>query len=128
MGRYVMEHLPRAAARYQVTPLDHAQAKRWLQEANTVSLVRTTEMIAAIRAGLEITLVQSADSIELRSGDEALLITLSFNVLLAWAEGELVPLPEDWRCASLTVQDAADGLSPVRELAVAEDVRTDEPV
>lgn len=122
-----MEHLPRAAATYAVTPLDCEQAKRWIQQANAVSIIRTTEMIGAIEASMGVTLMQSAMPVALRPGDEALLITLSFGVLLAWAEGQITPLPDDWRCAVLTVQAPRDVSSPIREVAMAEDILSDEP-
>ena len=86
--------------------MDYEQAKLWLQQPDLVSIIRTTEMIAAIEAGMGIKPLQSADQVALHPGDEALLTTLSFGVLLAWAEGQIVPLAEDWRCALLTVAEA----------------------
>jgi len=127
MTRFAIEHLPRTAAAYRATPLDYEQAKRWLQQPNLVSVIRTTEMIAAVEAGMGLTLVQSAIPITLRPGDEALLITLSFGVLLAWAEGEIAPLAEDWRCALLSVEAPADLGSSIREVALAEDLLSNEP-
>lgn len=128
MSRFVIEHLPRTPATYSVTPLNHEGAKLWLQQANAVSIVRTTEMIAAIEAGMGVTLSQSAMPVALRSGDEALLITLSFGVLLAWVEGKIAPLPEDWRCVSLSVQHPGEDFSPIRTAAMTEDLVADEPV
>ncbi len=128
MGRFVIEHLPRAAASYRATPLDYDQAKHWLQQPNLVSMIRTTEMIAAMEAGMGVTLIQSAVPVTLRPGDEALLITLSFGVLLAWAEGKIMPIAEDWRCVSLSVRAPADGTGPTREVALEEDFLSDEAV
>ena len=86
-----MEHLPRAAAVYEVTPLEYGETKQWLQKGDPVSIIRTTEMIAAVQAALGFTLSQSDASVALQPGDEALLITLSFSVLLAWAEDNIAP-------------------------------------
>lgn len=122
MSRFVIEHLPRTAAVYRVAPLDYENAKRWLKQPDLVSLIRTTEMIAAIEVGMGVTLLQSDMPVALRPGDTALLVTLSFGVLLAWAQGKIAPLPEDWRCASLTVEDPADLSIPVRAAALAEDL------
>ncbi len=127
MARFVIEHLPRAAAAYLATPLDYEQAKHWLQQPPLVSIIRTTEMITAIEAGMGVTLVQSATLMALRPGDEALLITLSFGVLLAWAHGQIAPLAEDWRCTLLLVETPADLTSPAREVALAEDLLSGEP-
>jgi hypothetical protein len=127
MSCFVMEHLPRAAATYEVTPLEYEGAKRWLQETNAVSIIRTTEMIAAIQAGMGISLLQSAVLVSLHPGDEALLITLSFGVLLAWAEENMTPLPEDWRCALLRVRAPGDVSSPMNQVAIAEHLLSDEP-
>ena len=127
MGRFVIEHLPRLAARYQVVPLDYSQARSWLQQPEIVSLVRTTELISAIEAGLGVSLVQSEASIALRDGDEAVLIGLSFGVLLAWAEGKIAPLAEDWRCLSLIVQNSSAAPSaPALEAAVVEPISSNE--
>ena len=71
--------------------------------------------------------VQSADQMTLHPGDETLLITLSFGVLLAWAEGQIVPLAEDWRCVLLTVEAAAAVSSPLRQVALAGDLLSSEP-
>src|SRR4051812_42953735 len=67
MSRFVMEHLPRAAAVYDVRPLEYAEAKQWLQKEDPVSVIRTTEMIAAVKAALGITLSQSDASVALQS-------------------------------------------------------------
>jgi hypothetical protein len=129
MRRFVIEHLPRLAASYQVLPLDYSQARSWLQQPDIVSLVRTTELISAIEAGLGVSLVQSDASIALRNGDEALLIGLSFGVLLAWAEGKIAPLAEDWRCLSLIVRSSSgDPSAPPLQKAVIEPISsTEEP-
>src|SRR4051794_14339592 len=127
MGRFVMEHLPRAAAAYEVTPLEYERAKLWLDEANAVSMIRTTEMIAAIKSGMGISLQQSDEPVSLRPGDEALLITLSFGVLLAWAEENMAPLPEDWRCALLRVRTPGDVSGPETQMAIAEQLASNEP-
>lgn len=118
MGRYVMGHLPRATATYDVNPVDSDQAKLWLEENSVISAVRTTEMIAAIKAGMGVELAPSPSTVAIRPGDEALLITLSFGVLLAWAEQNIAPLPEDWRCILLRVQ-ARSELQPLNTLAAA---------
>jgi hypothetical protein len=118
MGRFVIEHLPRKSATYRVTPLTHVEAKAWIQASSCDSLVRTTELIAAVSAGMGITLDQSDTSIALGPGDEAVLISLSYGVLLAWAQGNIPPLAEDWRCSLLTVEDPEDSLfSPIAEVA-----------
>jgi hypothetical protein len=127
MARYVIEHLPRASAQYLVVPCDYEQAKVWLQEADLVSLVRTTELISAIDAAMGVTLRQSDTLRSMRSGDEALLIGLSFGVLLAWAEGDILPLVEDWRCLSLTVgSNTDDPTGPALQTAVVETVVVEE--
>ena len=126
MGRFVIEHLPRAAAAYEVIPMNFDEAKLWLEEAHAVSIIRTSEMIAAIDAGMGVALLESPDAVSLRPGDEALLITLSFGVLLAWAEGKITPLREDWRCILLMVQTPGEVLVPVLEAAIGEDVPSDE--
>lgn len=107
MKRFVIEHLPRSSARYVVNPVDFAAAREWLSGGQVTSLVRTTELIGAIRGGLGVALEQSDASMALREGDEALLISLSFSVLLAWAEGGIVPLEDDWRCLMLRVDAPA---------------------
>ena len=101
--RFAIEHLPRTLATYRVTPVDYNSARTWLADGDFTSLVRTTELAGAISAGLGVTLAQADASMALRPGDEALLICLSFSVLLAWAEGGIVPLEEDWRCLLLQV-------------------------
>ena len=100
MGRYVMEHVPRATATYDVNPVNWDQARLWLQQSSVISAVRTTEMITAIKAGMDVELAPSPSPMTIRPGDEALLITLSFSVLLAWAEQNIAPLPRigDARC------------------------------
>jgi hypothetical protein len=123
MKRYAIEHLPRAVATYQVKPVDYNAARNWLSEAETTSLVRTTELVGAIDEGLGIMLNQADSLMELQPGDEALLISLSFSVLLAWAQGSIVPLPEDWRCLLLTVENDTDPTSLSR--ATSQDVTVD---
>ena len=121
MSRFAIEHLPRLAAQYQAVPVDFSQAQSWLQQPALISLIRTTELISAIEAGLGVSLVQSDASMTLQKGDEALFIELSFGVLLAWAEGKIPPLAEDWRCILLTVEDTNDAASaPVLKAAIAE--------
>src|SRR3954447_21682971 len=105
MKRFAIEHLPRTVATYGVTSVDYEQARTWLAAGEITSLVRTTELTGAIQAGLGIELQQADLSMALRPGDSALLIGLSFSVLLAWAEGNIVPLPEDWRCLLLHVEN-----------------------
>jgi hypothetical protein len=118
MGRFVIEHLPRKSARYRVIPLTHVEAKAWIQASSCDSLVRTTELIAAVSAGMGITLDQTDTSVALGPGDEAVLISLSYGVLLAWAQGNIPPLAEDWRCSLLTVEDPAGSLfSSLAEVA-----------
>ncbi len=104
MGRFAIEHLPRVTATYDVSPASWEQAKQWLEQSTVISAVRTTEMITAIKAGMDVALTPSPSTVAIHPGDEALLITLSFGVLLAWAEQEIAPLPEDWRCMLLRVQ------------------------
>lgn len=88
-----------------------------------VSLVRTTELISAIDAGLNVPLIQSDASMTMQQGDEALLIGLSFSVLLAWAEGKIPPVEDDWRCFWLTVEGhSASPSTPALEAAVVEEV------
>ena len=123
MTRFVIEHLPRSAARYQVVPVDYQHAKEWLQQTDLVSLVRTTELISAVEAGLSIVLTQADTSRTLRKGDQALLIGLSFSVLLAWAEGNIPPVEEDWRCLFVTVEGHSDTPStPALEAAVIDEI------
>ena len=123
-----MEHLPRTAALYEVTPLEYEEAKQWLQKGNPVSIIRTTEMIAAVQAALGFTLSQSDASVVLQPGDEALLITLSFSVLLAWAEDNIVPLPEDWRCISLRVRPSEFISMPQEELVTSVEFLSEDPL
>ncbi len=123
-----MEHLPRAVAVYGVAPLEYEQAKQWLRKGNPVSTIRTTEMIAAVQAGFGFTLSQSDASVALKPGDEALLITLSFSVLLAWAEENIAPLPEDWRCISLRVRPPESLSMPENELVTSVDLVSEDPV
>ncbi|MDQ6759871.1 MAG: hypothetical protein M3Z32_08410 [Acidobacteriota bacterium] len=120
MSRFVIEHLPRTAATYRVVPVQHEQAIAWMQKADFASLVRTTELIAAIEAAMGVTLIQTDLSMALRPGDEALLITVSFGVLLAWAEGKIVPLQEDWRFSLLMVEPAAHHALALREVELGE--------
>lgn len=128
MTRFVIEHLPRSTARYQAIPVDYKNVKEWLQQTDLVSLVRTTELISAIEAGLNVALTQADTSRTLRQGDEALLIGLSFSVLLAWAEGKIPPVEEDWRCFWLTVEGhGASPSSPALEAAVVEEVNIAPP-
>lgn len=110
MGRFVIEHLPRKPAKYDVRPLNQAETTRWLRASPATSLIRTVEMISAIKEGLGVALRQSKTRVTLRPGDEALLIGLSYGVLLAWAEGKIPPLPEDWRCLLLTVEAPGAGM------------------
>ena len=104
MNRFLIEHLPRNPAKYQVVPLDYSQAKAWMDRSSFHSLVRTTELIAAIKAGMGVNLAQSDSLMSLQPGDEAVLISLSFGVLLASAEGNILPLNDDWRCSLLLVE------------------------
>ena len=128
MGRYVMEHLPRATATYEVSPVNWDQAKQWLKKRDVVSAVRTTEMTTAIKAGMGVELTPSPSTVAIRPGDEALLITLSFGVLLAWAEQDIAPLPEDWRCTLLRVQARSEVQhSDTLAAAIGEEV-ADEPI
>ena len=87
MSRFTIEHLPRAIATYNVSPVTYAETRIWLATGKLISLVRTTELIGAIRDGLGVALEQADESMVLQTGDEALLISLSFSVLLAWAQG-----------------------------------------
>jgi hypothetical protein len=116
-----MEHLPRARAVYEVTPLDYAEAAAWLKKGAFVSAVRTTEMIDAIQSAANVTLTQSAMPVSLEPGDEALMITLSFGVLLAWAEERLAPLEEDWRCILIKVR-ARDDIAAFSRMAAIDQV------
>jgi len=128
MSRFVIEHLPRAVAGYDASPLNYEEAKQWLHKGNPISIIRTTEMIAAVQAALGFTLSQSDASVALKPGDEALLITLSFSVLLAWAEENIAPLPEDWRCISLRVRPPESVSMPQNELVTSVDLLSEDPV
>jgi hypothetical protein len=122
--RFAIEHLPKTPATYQVTPADYSEARRWLADGEVVSLIRTTELIGAIRAGLGASLDQADQLTAMRRGDEALLITLSFSVLLAWAEGDIVPLEADWRCLIVRVADPDETIAPP-VLTASQDLPTD---
>ena len=122
-----MEHLPRAAAVYNASPLTCEEAKDWLLEENPLSMIRTTEMIGAVQAGMGVRLSQSDASVTLQSGDEALLITLSFSVLLAWAEDNLAPLSEDWRCILLRVRGGESISTTQNAVATSVDLLSEEP-
>lgn len=125
--RFVIEHLPRSAARYDAVPLSYREVKAWLQNTKFTSLVRTTELISAVEAGMHVLLKEADKRVRLSPGDEALLIGLSFGVLLAWAEGNIAPLPDDWRCFSLRVKGPDDTLLDPR-LALAQELPSgDEP-
>jgi hypothetical protein len=123
MNRFVIEFLPRPPAKYEVIPLNLEQAKAWLEGSVAASLILTRELITAVELGMGVTLTPADGPLSLRPGDEALLINLSFGVLLAWVEGKIAPLAEDWRCSLLTV-DSPRALvpAPVLEAAVAEDL------
>jgi len=54
--RFAIEHLPRTLATYQVSPVEFNDARAWLGADDVISLVRTTEMIGAIRAGFGLSL------------------------------------------------------------------------
>ena len=119
-----MEHLPRSVARYAVTPVCYDEARTWLAQPGISSLIRTTEVIGAIGAGLGITLEQTDAPMTIQAGDEVLLISLSFSVLLAWAEGGIIPLEDDWRCLFLKVEA---GLPESLPVAAASQDRPDDP-
>lgn len=121
MKRFAIEHLPRAVATYQVTPVDYDTARIWLAEDTVISLVRTTELVSAIGAGLGTVLTQSETTKTLQPGDEALLISLSFSVMLAWVEGGIVPLTDDWRCLLVRVT-SPEPESPRLEAATSRDL------
>jgi hypothetical protein len=128
MSFFVIEHLPRAAAWYEVSPMSFKQARAWVNQPSLSSAVRTTELISAIEAGMGVALAQSDEAVTLRPGDEALLVTLSFGVLLAWVEGNISPLPEDWRCLLVRVRmPAEEPPEPAVEIAVVEDLLEGEP-
>lgn len=122
--RFAIEHLPKTSATYQVTPAEYNEARRWLADGEFVSLIRTTELIAAIRAGLGASLEQAEQATAMQSGDEALLISLSFGVLLAWAQGNIAPLEADWRCLILRVAGPEETMAPP-VLAASQDLPAD---
>src|SRR3954452_5050219 len=121
MKRFAIEHLPRAVATYQVTPVDYDTARAWLADDNVISLVRTTELVGAIGTGLSTVLTQSDTTMTLQPGDEALLISLSFSVMLAWVEGGIIPLSDDWRCLLVRVT-SPEPASPRLETATSRDL------
>lgn len=123
MKRFAIEHLPRISARYNVTPVDFGDARTWLAGGAVTSLIRTTELIGAIKDGLGVGLEQSDSLMLLQPGDEALLISVSFSVLLAWAQGGIVPLEDDWRCLLLHVEGSSEVRSQLSE-AASHDVTT----
>lgn len=65
-----MEHLPRATATYDVNPVNSDQAKLWLEQSAVISAVRTTEMITAIKAGMDVDLAPSPSTVAIRPGEE----------------------------------------------------------
>ena len=123
-----MEHLPRAAAVYDATPLEYESARDWLREGDPLSIIRTTEMIAAVQAAMGVELLQSDVSVALKPGDEALLLTLSFSVLLAWAEDNIAPLPDDWRCVLLRMRRPEESSTRQEAMAISMDLLSEEPV
>lgn len=64
-----MEHLPRATATYDVSPVNWDQAKLWLEQSSVISAVRTTEMITAIKAGMDVELAPSPSTVAIRPDD-----------------------------------------------------------
>jgi hypothetical protein len=128
MSRFVIEHLPRAAAVYAATSLNYEAARHWLQNGNPCSLIRTTEMISAVQTAMGLPLSQSDVLVSLQPGDEALLITLSFSVLLAWAEDNIAPLREDWRCILLSVRHPGSSTTPGNNMVASVDLLSEEPV
>lgn len=120
--RFASSQTPRQASEYLAIPFDHVQAKEWIERSKFYSLTRTTELIAAISSGMGIALSRSDVSMSLRQGDEALLISLSYGVLLASAQGEVIPLPEDWRFSLLLLESSADLLGSELVERVTEDV------
>src|SRR5439155_19456142 len=112
----------------EASPLSYEAAKDWLQTGSSISLIRTTEMIEAVQAAMSFRLSQSDTSVTLQPGDEALLITLSFSVLLAWAEDNIAPLPDDWRCISLRVRRPESVSMPQGELATSVDLLSEDLV
>ncbi len=109
-----------------MSPLEYAQAEEWIESSEFHSLVRTTELIAAMRAGMGITLSQSDLSMSLRQGDEALLISLSYGVLLASAQGGIVPLPEDWRFSLLLLEPSDHKSESAQVARITEDLLPDQ--
>jgi hypothetical protein len=120
MRRFLIEQLPRTPASYLITPLSFEGWRTWMEQSSFDSLVQTAEMIDAIEAALNMPLVPSDAVLHLKPGDEAVLVTLSFGVLLAWAEGKIAPLPEDWRCLTLTVSSPESGSPLILEAAVVD--------
>jgi hypothetical protein len=123
MKRFAMEHLPRSAATYRVNPIDFDGARAWFAAGQAISLVRTTEMIGAIQMSLGVALEQSDVPMALQPGDEALLVSLSFSVLLAWAQGRIVPLQDDWRFLLISVEETAPTGASL--LAASQDLATE---
>ena len=66
-------------------------------------------------------------SVALKPGDEALLLTLSFSVLLAWAE-DIPPLPEDWRCVLLRMRSPEESPTRQEAMAISMNLLSEEPV
>ncbi len=93
-----------------------------------MSIIRTTEMIAAVQAAMGVPLSQSDVSVALKPGDEALLLTLSFSVLLAWAEDNIPPLPEDWRCVLLRMRSPEESSTRQEAMAISMNLLSEEPV
>jgi hypothetical protein len=91
-------------------------------------LIRTTEIISAVQTAMSFPLSQSDAPVALQPGDEALLITLSFSVLLAWAEDNIAPLREDWRCILLSVRHPESSTTPDNNMVASVDFLTEEPV
>ena len=52
MARFLIEHLPRIPATYDVLPVHFDEAKEWLEMPSWNSLIRTTELISAIETGI----------------------------------------------------------------------------
>jgi hypothetical protein len=85
-------------------------------------------MIAAVQAAMSFPLSQSDLPVTLQPGDEALLITLSFSVLLAWAEDNIAPLPEDWRCILLRVRHPGSDKTAGNNMVASVDLLSEEAV
>ena len=113
---------------YAATSLNYEAARHWLQNGNPCSLIRTTEMISAVQTAMGLPLSQSDVLVSLQPGDEALLITLSFSVLLAWAEDNIAPLREDWRCILLSVRHPGSSTTPGNNMVASVDLLSEEPV